>query len=241
MMRKTLQILLLSSLLLLSACGGSGGSSDANTEDSKESNNSMDSSATTDDTTQSNTKKEEETTSNDETNSNDDAVARAAAKIDNLVIKVHDNSFQTKSKLYTALDSMLLDSTKIKESYTERMVEEMKLLNTLAKPFAIADAYSTYFTLNNNFNATTPAFIIEKALTNSYFLLSSESKFYLQGKTIKTYFKESATLATAWQRAITNADKEKNLYLALVEIDNEGKVTQVTNSLLIKSSTLKTY
>jgi len=172
---------------------------------------------------------------------NDDTILRAAVNIDNEVVKVHDNTFKTTSDYYTSTGRMLSDFTRMSQSVTDRMSAEMELLNKLAQPFGIASDYTSFFSVNNKYTATTPAFVINKALTNNYFLVSSESKFYLQGKTIKTFFRDPTSLAKAWSRAIINANKTKDLYLCLLEIDSNGKVTQVTNSFLIKSATLETY
>jgi len=251
MIKKILHsIILMSALLLFSSC--SSDTSSANTTETQveetETNttiNSVDSESQEDDTntTQSTTDEGSDgsTTTSTVTTTNDDTLLRASAKIDDLVIKVHDNTFQTEDELYKELNQMLLDYTRMKESVTDRMTSEMQLLNTLAKPFAIADSYSSYFSLNSNYNATTPAFIINKTLTSNYFLLSSDTQFYLQGKSIKTYFKDTSTLANAWQRAITNADVNKDLYLTLLALSADGKVTRVTNSFIVKSATLKTY
>lgn len=185
--------------------------------------------------------KKEDKKAETDSKSNDEAVLSAALKIDNLVVKVHDNTFKTTSNFYTSTNKMLNDFTRMSESVTDRMNTEMNLLTTLAKPFKIDSNYSSIFSVIDDYTATKPAFVISKTLTNNYFLVSSDSKFYLQNKTIKTLFKDTNTLATAWSRAIINADKTKDLYLCLLELDSNGKVTQVTNSFLIKNATLKTY
>ncbi|MBL1244190.1 MAG: hypothetical protein COA39_007360 [Sulfurimonas sp.] len=182
--------------------------------------------------------------SNNDTNStgtNDETLTRAAIKINDLTVKVHDTTFETTSGLYTKTDQLLSDFTRINQSVTDRMNAEMQLLTILAKPFEIKSNYTNSFSENNNFNATVPPFTINTPLTNNYFLVSSTSKFYLQGRTIKTFFIDSASLTVAWSKAIENANKNKDLYLSLLEIDTNGKVTQVTNSFLLNSETLKTY
>ena len=165
---------------------------------------------------------------------NEETILNAAVKIDDLNIKVHTTTFDLTNKYYA-------DFTKISQAHADRMNAEMQLLNTLAKPFDIAATYTSYFSKNSDYNATTPAIIINKTLTNNYFLLSSSSHFYTEGQTVKTVFKDAESLSSAWSRAIANADKTKNLYLSLVEIDSDAKVTNVTNSLLIKSETLSYY
>ena len=190
--------------------------------------------------TSSSLKKEDNNTENG-LKTNDKAVLSAAVKIDNLVVKVHDNTFKTTSNFYTSTNKMLNDFTSMSDSVTDRMNAEMNLLTTLAKPFKIDSNYSSIFSVIDDYTATKPAFVISKTLTNNYFLVSSDSKFYLQNRTIKTLFKDTNTLSTAWSRAIINADKTKDLYLCLLELDSNGKVTQVTNSFLIKNATLKTY
>jgi len=174
------------------------------------------------------------TTATTNDNTNEVTILSSAARIDNLTVGVHKNTFDTTSKYYT-------NFSKLSQAHSDRMDAEMKLLNTLAKPFDVAPAYETYFSKNSNYNATVPAIVINKALTNNYFLVSSSTHFYLEGKTIKTFFKDAAGLSKAWSRAISSADKTKDLYLSLVEVDLNARVTNVTNSLLIKSATLKSF
>ncbi len=175
------------------------------------------------------------------TQTDEDTILRAVVKIDDLTINVHTNTFTNTDKYYKVIDSLTSDYAKMSQAHTERMNAEMQLLNTLAQAFDIAPAYTTYFSKNSNYNATTPAIIINKILTNNYFLVSSPSHFYVEGKTIKTYFKDASSLSNAWSRAISNADKTKDLYLSVIGLDSNSKVTNVTNSLVIKSATLSQY
>jgi len=172
---------------------------------------------------------------------NEETITRAAANVDDLTIQVHDNTFATTSSMYESVDSMSEDFTRMSESVTERMTQEMKLLNTLAKPFSIDENYSAYFAVDNNYTATTPAFVILQTLPSQYFLVSSPTKFYTDGSTVKTLFNDATTLTNAWSRAITSADKNKDLFLSLLELDANATVKKITNSFLIKSATLQSF
>jgi hypothetical protein len=167
-------------------------------------------------------------------------VKKAALDIDNLTVKVDQNTFETTTKMYNDLNKSLVAFEQINQSIANRMNEEMKLLTVLAKPFAFADNYSNLFSLNENYTATTPAFTINETLTNKYFLVSSTSKFFLEGRTIKTYFDDDTTLGTAWTRMISNADTSKDLYITIIELDSSNILNQVSNAFVIKKATLET-
>jgi len=170
----------------------------------------------------------------------EDTIIEYALNVDNLTIQVHENTFYTTSKMYTELNKTLVAFDKMNESIIDTMDNNMKLVNTLARVFKISDSYSSIFAITSDYTATKPAFIIKQTLTKKYFLVSSESRFFVDSKTIKTYFFDSASLTNAWTRAISTSNKTKNLYLSLLEIDNNGNITKVTNSFLIKSVNLQT-
>jgi hypothetical protein len=225
MIKKNIKSILFSLIVFtFSACGG--GSSDKTTSSSTQ--------------TVINTNEESNETQT-VIDTNEETILQAALQIDNLDVQVHNNTFATTSKMYTQVGSMLSDYARMNESVTERMNAEMKLLNTLSKAFAIDSAYSSIFGSTSDYTATTPAFVIKQALSKNYFLVSSQSKFYLEGKTVKTLFKDANSLSTAWVRAIQSADITKDLYLSLLELDSNGLTKRVTNSFIVKSETLKSY
>jgi len=168
-------------------------------------------------------------------------VKQAVVNIDNLTVKVHKNTFDVTSKMYSDLNHTLNSYVKMDEAVTNTMDKQMNLLNALAQPFKFADSFKDIFTTNNNYTATTPAFVIKKALTNKYFLVSSDTKFFIKGQTIRTYFTDSTTLANAWKRVINNADKSKDLYLTLVEIDTSNTIHQVATIFVVKKEKLVSF
>ena len=165
-------------------------------------------------------------------------IKKTAMNINNLTVQVHENTFETTSKMYADINKTLQSFVKINDSVINTIDKNMQLLNALAKPFEIADSYSTIFSVNNDYTATTPAFVIQNAITKKYFLVSSESKFFIEGKTIKTYFFDATTLSSAWARVISITDKNKDLYLTILEIDTSNVVHKVSNAFIIKKDKL---
>jgi len=205
-------IILSSFILLFTACGGGNSTSSTQTEKSKK------------------------TTAATQIDSQ--VIKKASMSINNLTVGIHKNTFDVTNKMYTHLNNMLHSYTNVNKVVTDTMDEQMKLLKLLAQPFKIADGFKDRFDVTDNYTATTPAFVIKKQLTSKYFLVSSNTKFFIEGKTIKTYFNDSTTLTNGWKRVIKNADKSKDLYLTLVEIDNSNIMNQVATVFTIKKDKL---
>jgi hypothetical protein len=116
----------------------------------------------------------------------------------------------------------------------------MKLITELTKPFTFYNPDASPFSLNTDFHLGLPAFSIKpSALTKKYILVSSPSRLFPEDQSMKTLFSGPITLAKAWDRAISNADSSKNLYVTILEIDTNATLTNLTNGLLVKSSQLK--
>ena len=243
-------IIFLSSLLLFTACGGS--SSDSTTSQDTSSETQETTPATTADTK---TDTEEEVAplnqNDSDTNISKDTtsvvpvdaevVKQAVVTMDNLTVQVHKNTFDVTSKMYSELNRMLVSYVAMDKAVTDTMDEQMKLLNALAQPFKFADSFKDRFTTDENYTATAPAFVIKKALTHKYFLVSSKTKFFIEGQTIRSYFNDATTLTNAWQRVISNADKSKDLYLTLVEIDESNTMHQVATIFIVKKEKLSSF
>jgi len=107
-------------------------------------------------------------------------------------------------------------------------------LKTLAAPFVMSREGANIFEVNSSL----PGFSIKQPLTKKYILVSSTSRFFPDTNSIKTLFFNPFSLSSALQRALINADKSKNLYLTILQVETNARVTNLTNGLLIKSSQL---
>jgi hypothetical protein len=168
-----------------------------------------------------------------------EVVKLSAMKINDLTIQTQKNTFETTNKLFNDIDNILASVDKVNQSVMDSLDLNMKLANTLAKPFKISDNYSTIFGVDNNYTSTIPPFVVKQPLVKKYFLLASQSKFFLDRKTIKIYFYDAASLTNGWIRVFNDANKDKDLYLCLSELDDNNTVTKITNSFMIPSATLK--
>jgi hypothetical protein len=180
------------------------------------------------------------TSSGDSSKASIDAqvIKKVAISIDNLSLNVHKNSFDVTTQMYKKLQTMLLSYDAMQEVVTKDLNEQMKFLNALAKPFKFADAFVNTFDVNNNYTANIPAFGIQKVLMDKYFLVSSQTRFFIEGQTIRTYFQDSVTLTNAWKRVIKNADKNKDLFLTLIAVDSSNKVQRVCTVFTVKKDKL---
>lgn len=168
-----------------------------------------------------------------------ESIKKAVIELDKLTLDVHKNSFDITTKLLNADDSMLHSVAIINESVGNRLDLSMKLVDSLAKPFGITEGYKSLFTVASSYSSTLPAFNMTGSLTKNYFLLSSETPFFLEKKTVKGYFKDTSSLSDVWVKALVDANKSKNLYFSIVEIDANNITHKVSNALLIKSADLK--
>lgn len=212
-------------IALLGTFAGCGGSSD---NSSSSDNNSTATTTTTSSSSSSNSSLVDA-----------EPIKKAIIQVDKLTVDVHKNSFDITTKLLNDVGSMLHSVAIINESVGNRLNLSMKLANTLAKPVGITETYKSLFSIKSDYNSSVPAFNITATLTNNYFLLSSETPFFLEKKTVKGYFKDASSLSDVWVKALADANKSKNLYFSIVEIDKNNITHKVSNALLIKSADLK--
>ena len=165
-------------------------------------------------------------------------IKKAVIQVDKLTIDVQKETFDTTTKLLGDVSRMMGSFDKMNGQIIDTIDLSMKLANTLAQPVGITDNYKTFFAIASDYNSTSPAFNVA-GLTKNYFLLSSVTPFFLEKKTVKSYFTNSSSLADAWVKALAVADKSKNLYFSIVEIDTENVTHKVSNALLIKSADLQ--
>lgn len=164
------------------------------------------------------------------------SIAKAVVNMEKLTIDVQKSNYDTTAKLLGDVVKMLHSVDAMNESVINTIDLSMKLANTLAQPAGITENYKSIFTIENNYTSVLPAFAVKSTLTKNYFLLSSQTPFFLEKKTVKSYFTNSVGLAEVWVKALAVADKSKNLYLSIVEIDGENVTHKVSNAFLIKSA-----
>ncbi|MDF1877408.1 hypothetical protein JHD47_06215 [Sulfurimonas sp. SAG-AH-194-L11] len=162
----------------------------------------------------------------------------SAVKLSDMRVRVYDSSYEVTNAMYLDLNKSLYAMDRMTQSITSTLDVNLKLLNEVAKPFEIFASYSTMFSVDNNYTATSPAFVITEPLTLNYFLVSSENRFFNEGMTVKTLFTDSTTLGSAWVRAISDANSSKDLYLGLQELDSNGNVNKISNSFKITAAKL---
>ncbi len=215
---KQIYIFALLSIFTFSGCGG--GSSTEQTADKSDNNT-------------------ESTMPNSSENEYDRAITLSAAKIDNLTIKVHENGMKSTSDMLDSLNSELHSFVDMTDSVTQTMVSAMKYADALAQPFSFTEEYKNYFDIDMGYTALRSAFTLKEPSAKKFILLSSDSSLFLEGHTIKSYFFDTSSLSDAWIKSISLANKDKNLYFTIHEIDENGTVHSVCNSFLIKSVDLK--
>ena len=166
-------------------------------------------------------------------------IKKVAIQVDKLTIDVHKNSYATTTKLLNDVEKMLHSVDSMNKRVINTIDLSMKLVNTLAKPVGITENYKSLFLFFLDYNSTIPAFNISGTLTKKYFLLSSVSPFFLEKKTRKGYFVDTSSLAAVWGKALETANRSKNLYFSIVEIDTNNTIHKVSNALVIKSVDLQ--
>jgi len=239
-MNKSIYIFTLLFLLIFSGCSGGGGSS--STDNSELTNNN--SSSVLDGNEQTINDKPnnaiQATTLESSENEYDKAITLAAAKIDNMTVQVNENGMKSTSDMLDSLNSELHSFVDMTESATQTMISAMNYANALSQPFSFADEYKNYFDIDMDYSSVKSAFILKKVeSTKKYLLLSSDSSLFLQGHTLKSYFFDMSSLTVAWTKAISLANKDKNLYFTIHEIDKDGTLHSVCNSFSIENKILK--
>jgi len=179
------------------------------------------------------------TTPNSSENEYDRVITLSAVKIDNLTIKIHENGMKSISDMLDSLNSELYSFVDMTDSVTQTMVSAMKYADALAQPFSLTEKYKNYFDIDMSYTAVKSAFILKEPSTKKFILLSSDSSLFLEGHTLKSYFFDASSLSNAWTKSISFANKDKNLYFTIHEIDKNGTAHNVCNSFFIKSVDLK--
>jgi len=159
-------------------------------------------------------------------------------QVANLTLDVHKNRLATTTKLLNDANITLNAIDRVNSALANTLDISTQMLNKVAEPFEMSNSSSNPFGLATTFNSNTAAFTILKPLTRKYILVSSQSRFFPDNQSIKTLFTTPATLTNAWNRAITEADKNKNLYVTILMLEDNATITNLTNGLLIKSSQL---
>jgi len=131
-----------------------------------------------------------------------------------------DNSFNMLSKV----ESMLKRMNDSRDVYVD-------VMTSLTQPFGLTTAEP--LTLNAGVNSTTPPFTIGiGGLNNDFLLLSSSSRFLTPGNSLKSRFKTSAELSTAWLRAVEFSD-QLCVYVKLQSVDTVGNVSTASHTLVV--------
>ena len=146
------------------------------------------------------------------------------------------------------LTSVLLeDSYKVMES-VEEMGESVatsrelsaEFINLLAKGQTFNSGYSDIFSLNSSYGADTSYFSIDNVSNDTnYLLVSSSTRLFVQGTTIKTLFNDESSLDAAWQRSLDN-HQSGNMYLNIYEVKIDGTVERAGTPALIPADTVTT-
>ena len=162
-------------------------------------------------------------------------------KIDDLEVQVHAGTYKYVTSTLSSFNTMSQKMTDILDANTKTLDESLKLLETLAKAFEIDSNYSSTFATQVGYNATVPAFTIPGILSDKYLIVSSSNKFYTDGTTIKKYFFDTSSLIAGWTQIISASDKNKDLYIRILKLNNDNTLDRITNSFIIKSSELLTF
>lgn len=139
----------------------------------------------------------------------------------NLSIKLVDNMNLIKDKVETMADKA-----------TRTIELSNDLVQLLVKETVINSSYTSTFSTNTAYDLNTPFFAISLASTKHFFLVSSSSRLFVEKSTIKTYFNNSTSLLTAWQRSIENYTSG-HLYFNIYELQDDGTQVRVSNSMFI--------
>lgn len=153
-------------------------------------------------------------------------------------VDVEQHTINISNKILNDMNNTLNNFENMNNAVFNTLESATKLITIIADDFEILEDESNNFSVIDNFSYTIPVFIINRPLTKQYILVSSPNRFFPDSNNIKTLFKDTKTLLTAWQRALNEADKTKNLYLTILVLNDDKSITNLTNGLLIKSADL---
>jgi len=173
------------------------------------------------------------------TDNNAEVINLAALKIDAMDVRVHKRSQDFTNEMYKDINKSLSSCAAMMDRVSTTMDLSMKTINTLAQPFKISDDYSNTVALNKNFTMNIPAFTLQNSANIKFFILFSDSRFFLPKHTIKKLVYTQADLALQWTDVLKSIDKNRDLYITLEEIKSDNSLTKVCLPFEIKSSKLK--
>lgn len=147
-------------------------------------------------------------------------------------LKVSQNSLELSTKIINDMNKTLDKIDRMNQAVFDTMKLSSDTLEKIAEQFKMSDEGSKLFYVQDS----PPAFMIKQPLVKKYILVSSPNRFFPDASSVKTLFTDSSTLSSATQRALTQADPNKNLYMTIVQVESNGTLTNLTNGLLVKSS-----
>ncbi len=162
-------------------------------------------------------------------------------QISQMTLNVQDNSLIATTDILNDVNRTLLSLQKMTDDINRTTTQTTNMIEkfaALGSPFHFISNTSIPFTLAAVPNATTPPFLIKEPLLHNYILLSSTSRLFPEGASVKTLFSDSITLANAWLRAVNSKPEGKNLYVTILQVEENATVTNLTNGLLIQNSQL---
>ncbi len=114
-----------------------------------------------------------------------------------------------------------------------------EFINLLAKGQTFNEDYSSIFSTNSNYETTNTSYFTMNAFDDekSYMLVSSSTRLFVPGTTIKTLFTDNSSLNSAWQRSLDN-HQSGNMYLNIYEVKADGTVQRAGTPALIPSETV---
>ena len=158
----------------------------------------------------------------------------ASTIVNAATLHVMQNTLTNTTKILGDINNTLQNMDRMNTAVLNTVQVSADTLKILAAPFIISSEGANIFEVNNSL----PGFSIKQPLSKKYILVSSTSRFFPDTNSIKTLFFNPSSLSSALQRALTNADKSKNLYLTILQVETNARITNLTNGLLIKSSQL---
>ncbi len=125
------------------------------------------------------------------------------------------------------------------ESIETSRVLVVEFIDLLIKDQTFNADYSSIFSTNPNYKTTTTSYFTMNSFDDkkSYMLVSSSTRLFVPGTTIKTLFTDNSSLNSAWQRSVDN-HQSGNMYLNIYEIEEDGTVQRAGNPAIIPAATV---
>ncbi|MDF1879957.1 hypothetical protein JHD50_01355 [Sulfurimonas sp. MAG313] len=152
------------------------------------------------------------------------------------IAAVYTTDYNLSKKLVNDLDNMKDKVESMSLAVTQSIENAEDVVSILAKTPTINAGYTSLFSVSSSYNSSTPAFAyLVSTSPKNFFLVSSKSRLFTEGNTIKTYFKNSAALLVAWKRSINN-HSSGHLYFNIYELKDSGVEQRVSSSMFIPAS-----